>query len=83
MVDFDSRLNSFRVNRDSRLDLPTPESPISTTVSVCVCVCVCVCACVSVHEQDCYDHACTCMCVHVSYTRLLSLLPCNLGARLT
>jgi hypothetical protein len=27
----DSRLNSFRVNRDSRLVLPTPESPINTT----------------------------------------------------
>ena len=32
MVDLDSRLNSFRVNRDSRLDLPTPESPIRTTL---------------------------------------------------
>lgn len=31
IVDFDSRLNSFRVNRDSKLDLPTPESPINTT----------------------------------------------------
>lgn len=31
MVDFDSKLNSFLVNRDSRLLLPTPESPISTT----------------------------------------------------
>lgn len=31
IVDFDSRLNSFRVNRDNRFDLPTPESPISTT----------------------------------------------------
>ena len=31
MVDFDSRLNSLRVKRDRRLDLPTPESPISTT----------------------------------------------------
>ena len=31
MVDFESRLNSFRVNRLRRLDLPTPESPISTT----------------------------------------------------
>ena len=31
MVDFDSRLNSLRVNRERRLDLPTPESPISTT----------------------------------------------------
>ena len=31
MVDFDSRLNSFRVNRERRLDFPTPESPISTT----------------------------------------------------
>jgi hypothetical protein len=33
MVDLDSRLNSFLVNRESRLDLPTPESPISTTAS--------------------------------------------------
>jgi hypothetical protein len=31
MVDFDSRLNSSRVNRLSRFDLPTPESPIKTT----------------------------------------------------
>lgn len=31
IVDFDSRLNSFRVNRDKRLDFPTPESPIKTT----------------------------------------------------
>lgn len=31
MVDLDSRQNSLRVNRDSRLDLPTPLSPISTT----------------------------------------------------
>lgn len=31
MVDLDSRLNSLRVNRESRLDLPTPESPIRTT----------------------------------------------------
>lgn len=31
MVDFDSRQNSLRVNRDSRLDLPTPLSPIRTT----------------------------------------------------
>ena len=31
MVDFDSRLNSLRVKRDRRLDLPTPESPIRTT----------------------------------------------------
>ena len=27
-----SRLNSFRVNRESRLLFPTPESPINTTV---------------------------------------------------
>ena len=32
MVDFESRLNSFLVNLLSRFDLPTPESPISTTV---------------------------------------------------
>lgn len=32
IVDFDSKLNSFLVNLDSRLLLPTPESPISTTV---------------------------------------------------
>ena len=34
IVDFDSRLNSLRVNRERRLDLPTPESPINTTVCV-------------------------------------------------
>jgi hypothetical protein len=33
IVDFDSRQNSLRVNRDSRLDLPTPESPMSTTLN--------------------------------------------------
>ena len=32
MVDLESTLNSLRVNRDSKLDLPTPESPMSTTV---------------------------------------------------
>lgn len=32
MVDFDSRQNSLRVNRLSRLDFPTPESPMSTTL---------------------------------------------------
>ena len=32
IVDFDSRLNSFLVKRDSKFDLPTPESPISTTI---------------------------------------------------
>ena len=32
IVDFDSRLNSFRVNRERRFDLPTPESPMRTTV---------------------------------------------------
>ena len=31
MVDLLSRLNSLRVNRDSKLLFPTPESPISTT----------------------------------------------------
>jgi len=31
MVDLDSRLNSFRVKRESKLDFPTPESPIRTT----------------------------------------------------
>jgi len=31
MVDLDSRLNSFLVKRESRLDFPTPESPIKTT----------------------------------------------------
>lgn len=31
MVDFDSRLNSFLVKRETRLDFPTPESPIRTT----------------------------------------------------
>lgn len=33
MVDLESRLNSLRVNRESRLDFPTPESPISTTAT--------------------------------------------------
>lgn len=32
MVDLESRLNSFLVKRDNRLDFPTPESPIRTTV---------------------------------------------------
>jgi len=31
MVDFDSKLNSFLVNRDRRLLFPTPESPMRTT----------------------------------------------------
>ena len=31
IVDLLSRLNSFLVNRESRLDFPTPESPIKTT----------------------------------------------------
>jgi hypothetical protein len=33
MVDLDSRQNSLRVKRLSRLDLPTPLSPISTTLN--------------------------------------------------
>ena len=33
MVDLLSRLNSLRVNRERRLDLPTPESPITTTLN--------------------------------------------------
>ena len=33
IVDLESRLNSLRVNRLNRLDLPTPESPIRTTKS--------------------------------------------------
>lgn len=33
MVDLDSKLNSFLVNRDKRLDFPTPESPIRTTLN--------------------------------------------------
>lgn len=32
IVDLDSKLNSFLVNRDSRFDFPTPESPIRTTI---------------------------------------------------
>lgn len=32
IVDLDSKLNSFLVNLESRLLLPTPESPINTTV---------------------------------------------------
>ena len=31
IVDLLSRLNSLRVKRESRLDFPTPESPIRTT----------------------------------------------------
>ena len=31
MVDLLSRLNSLRVNRERRLDFPTPESPMRTT----------------------------------------------------
>ncbi len=33
MVDFESRLNSFRVNRLKRFDFPTPESPMRTTLN--------------------------------------------------
>ncbi len=33
IVDLDSRLNSFLVKRDSKLDFPTPESPIRTTAA--------------------------------------------------
>lgn len=33
IVDLDSRENSLRVKRLSRLDLPTPLSPISTTLN--------------------------------------------------
>lgn len=32
MVDLDSRENSLRVNRERRLDLPVPESPMRTTL---------------------------------------------------
>ena len=32
IVDLDSRLNSLRVNLERRLDFPTPESPINTTL---------------------------------------------------
>jgi len=32
MVDLDSKQNSFRVNLERMLDLPTPESPIKTTL---------------------------------------------------
>ena len=34
MVDLDSMLNSLRVKRERRFDLPTPESPIRTTAGV-------------------------------------------------
>ena len=34
MVDLESRLNSLRVNRESRLDFPTPESPMRTTTGL-------------------------------------------------
>ena len=33
IVDLESRRNSLRVNRESRLLLPTPESPMSTTLN--------------------------------------------------
>lgn len=33
MVDLESRLNSLRVNRESRFDLPTPLSPMRTTAA--------------------------------------------------
>jgi hypothetical protein len=33
MVDLDSRQNSFLVNLERILDLPTPESPISTILN--------------------------------------------------
>ncbi|KAL9253379.1 hypothetical protein AKJ16_DCAP03549 [Drosera capensis] len=33
MVDLDSKQNSLRVNRDSRFDFPTPESPMRTTLN--------------------------------------------------
>ena len=46
-----SKLNSFLVNRASKLLFPTPESPINTTVCVCVCVRVCV-----------HTHVCMCIC---------------------
>ena len=32
IVDFDSRLNSLRVKRLSKFDLPTPLSPMTTTL---------------------------------------------------
>lgn len=34
IVDFDSRLNSLRVNLANKLLLPTPESPIRTTIVI-------------------------------------------------
>lgn len=34
IVDLESRLNSFLVNRDSKLDFPTPLSPINTTAQM-------------------------------------------------
>lgn len=33
MVVLESILNSFRVNLESKLDLPTPESPIRTILN--------------------------------------------------
>lgn len=36
IVDFDSRLNSLRVNLANKLLLPTPESPIKTTKKIIV-----------------------------------------------
>lgn len=38
IVDLESMLNSLRVNRLKRLDFPTPESPIRTTIDEVVSV---------------------------------------------
>lgn len=43
MVDLESKLNSLRVNLLSRLDFPTPESPIRTTVEGRLALCVLCC----------------------------------------
>ena len=33
IVELDSKLNSFLVNLESKLDFPTPESPIKTSLN--------------------------------------------------
>ena len=47
IVDLDSMVNSFLVNRESRLLFPTPESPIKTTVLLHCKVAVSTCSATS------------------------------------
>ncbi len=66
IVDLDSKLNSLRVNRERRLDLPTPESPINTTMSVWGCVSECVC-------KGVYEGVSECVCVWVCMREWVSV----------